>query len=277
MKKFTVFFLAFVVTTSTLAGCTSGGLPGPVKTTVPTPYVTTTVVVEIPETTTAIPVTTAPQTTTTTTVTTTGLVTADDVRDHFLAIAYYPSHRLDRIDYSSRIVISTATASDDDITLIERTAKDFNDASKTVKLSENVKKTEKGDIIIKFLPEEGLRAVDFRDTPESGPFSEALANGELYQGSIPAAKIGWGTIYINANLKGDARKHVIVRSLLYVMGLTGETTKYPDSIFYAQENSNVNLVPVDKKAIAILYEPGLWSGMTAEDLSKIINIPDYTR
>ena len=42
----------------------------------------------------------------------------------------------------------------------KRPIKTFNDASKTVKFSENVKETDSGDILIKFLPEEGLKAID---------------------------------------------------------------------------------------------------------------------
>ena len=88
-----------------------------------------------------------------------------------------------------------------------------------------------------------------------------------------AAKILRGTIYINANLKGDARKHMLVRSLMYEMGLTGETTKYPDSIFSAAENTNVEFAPVDKKAITMLYESGFSNGMNAEDLRQNLYIP----
>ena len=98
-------------------------------------------------------------------------------------------------------------ASNEDIALIEKTAKDFNDASPTVKLSENVKETGTGDIFIKYLPKDGLAVIKLADVPESGPFTESLTRTELYQGSEPAAKILRGTIYINAELKDDARRH----------------------------------------------------------------------
>jgi hypothetical protein len=66
---------------------------------------------------------------------------------------------------------------------------------------------------------------------------------------------------------------MIVRSLMYEMGLTGETTKYPDSIFYAEENSNIEFAPVDKRAIAMLYESGFTNGMNADDLRQNLYTP----
>jgi hypothetical protein len=194
----------------------------------------------------------------------------------FLDVAYTSTSRLERINYSAtkpRVVIATVSAGDDDIALIEKIALDFNNASTTVKLSENIRETGTGDILIKFLTADGLRAIDLDAAPETGPFSEVLTRRELYQGGVPAAKILRGTIYINANLKGDARRHVLVRSLMYELGLTGETTKFPDSVFYAAENTNADLTPVDKKVIAMLYAQGFENGMTMEELRKVVYLP----
>ena len=285
MKSSSIFLILGIIIVSVgLAWIISGGMSGPAAGTVPQTPAPTTVPV-VPETTAAVPVTTVPVTTAATvapTVTTTRITTTvtsvsgDDIRNHFLDIAYTSTNRLELLDaYSarSRIILSALSASDDDIAVIENTAKSFNDASTTVKLSENVKETDNADILIKFLPEEGMSAIDLNTAPDSGPFSDVLTRTELYQGDMPAAKILRGTIYINANLKGDAKKHVLVRSLMYEMGLTGETTKYPDSIFYAEENTNVNFAPIDTKAIAMLYNSGFTNGMTGEDLRRIIYIP----
>ena len=59
-----------------------------------------------------------------------------------------------------------------------------------------------------------------------------------------------------------------MRSLDHELGVTGETDKYPDSLFYSGENTNVNLTYADRGAIAILYGPGLSPGMTADDVKK---------
>lgn len=204
------------------------------------------------------------------------VLSGDDVRNHFLDIAYTSTNRLERLDYSSdrpRVVISATSAGDDDIAVIEKTIKTFNEASKTVKFSENVKETDSGDILIKLLPEEGLKAIDLNTAADYGPFSDVLSRRELYQGNVIGAKVLRGTIYVNANLKGDARKHMIVRSLMYEMGLTGETTKYPDSIFYAEENTNIEFAPVDKRAVTMLYESGFANGMNADDLRQNLYTP----
>ena len=206
------------------------------------------------------------------------VVSGDDVRNHFLDIAYTATNRIEMIDTNatkSRLIIAATSATDDDLAAIEKAAKIFNDASTTVKLSENVKETDNGDILFRFLPEDGVNSIDINTVPlSSGAISsDVLTSKELYQGNVIGAKIVRGTIYLNANLKGDAKRHVIVRSLMYQMGLTGETTKYPDSIFYAQENTNVNFAPIDTKAIAMLYNSGFTNRMGGEDLRRIIYTP----
>ena len=286
MKNSSVFLIIGIIIIAVgLAWIISGGMNGAASGTVPHTAIPTTVPV-VPETTGAVvPATTVPFTTAATVsptnntamvATTITIVSGDDVRNHFLDIAYTSTNRLELLDDSSakeRIIISAVGAGDDDIAVIERTAKAFNDASTTTKLSENVKETGSGDILIKFLPEDGLGAIDLNTAPDSGSFPDVLTRKELYQGNILAAKILRGTIYINANLKGDAKKHVVARSLMYEMGLTGETTKYPDSLFYAGENTNVNFAPVDTRAIAMLYNSGFTNGVAADDLRRIIYIP----
>lgn len=276
MKNSTVFFfLALLIVTAGSAGCTGRGLPGPAKTTLPAPDVTTTVVVIVP-TTTMMQATTTAGTVATTPNATPSLTSAEDIRNHFLDVAYTSTNRLERLDYDAdkpRLVISVVSAGENDVALIERTARDFNEASPTVKLSENIKESGSGDIQIKFLPQDGLSAIELDDVTESGVFSELLTRRELFQGNVPAAKILRGTIYLNANLKGAARDHVIVRSLMYQMGLTGESTKFADSVFYAGENTNTDLTTVDKKIITMLYADEFENGMTMEELRKVIYLP----
>jgi Protein of unknown function (DUF2927) len=289
MKNSSIFLIiGIIIIAIGLAWIISGGLAGPAAGTVP-PAPAPTTVPAVPVTTAAVPVTTAPATTqatavptvtatsiTTLTATTAALASADDIRDHFLDVAYLSTNRLERLNYDSskpRVIISAISASDQDIVLIVKTAQDFNAASPTVKLSENVKETGTGDLFIKFLPADGLSVINLNDAPEAGPFTEDLTHRELYQGNVLAAKILRGTIYINADLKGDARKHVLVRSLMYEMGLTGESTKFTDSVFYAGENTNVDLSSADKKIINMLYSQGFYNDMTMEELRKVIYLP----
>jgi hypothetical protein len=253
--------LMLIILAVSLSGCIGGFPPGAARTTVPTPRVTTTVVEEILQTT-ATPVPSAPLTPAATTVPATPtptLASSSDIRSLYDDVAYSFGYRLERLHYDPsrpRVIISTTAASDEDIALLERTAKDFNAASPTMKISENIKETGTGDLLIKYIPEKGFEAIKLDEVPENGPFSDPLTRGELFQGNVPAAKIVRGTIYINAELRGGARDHILVKSLMYEMGLTGETTEFPDSVFYAGENTNAVLTTADKKIITMLYAQG---------------------
>ena len=285
MKSSSVFLITGIIIFAVgAAWIISGGMIGPSAGTVTQTPAPKTVTAE-PATTIATPDTTVPpvmtstvvQSTTTTPVTTTlAAISGDDIKNHFLDIAYTSTNRVERLDFYSsrpRVVVSASSASDDDIAVLEKTIKTFNDASRTVKLSENVKNTDSGDILIRFLPEDGLKAIDLNTAADTGPFSDVLTRRELYQGDVIAAKVLRGTVYVNGNLKGDAKKHALVRGLMYELGLTGETTKYPDSVFYAGENTNVDLSSIDKKAIAMLYESQFYNGMNAEGLRYVIYSP----
>jgi hypothetical protein len=204
------------------------------------------------------------------------VVSADDYANHFIDVAYASTNRLERLDYSAskpRIVIVALSANEDDVALIEQTAIAFNEVSPTVKISENIKESGTGDLTIKFLPAEGLAAIKVMDAPESGPFTEALTRRELYQNDAVGAKVVRGTIYFNANLRDRARKHMLVRSMMYEMGLTGESALFPDSVFYAGENTNYELTTADRKIIGMLYQNGLYNGMTLDSVRSIVYIP----
>lgn len=287
MKSSTVFLIIGIfVIAITLAWISSGGISGTRKQTTPQTPITATVVVEIPGTTTAILQTTVPALSTTTVTpaavteppvsSTPFLISSDDIRNHFLEVAYASTNRLERLNSygdNTRLTISAVSAGDDDIALIENTVLVFNNASTTVRLSENIKETGTGDILIRFLPEKGVADIRVSESPASGTLWEVLTPKEMYQGNQLAAKIQRGTIYINADLKDGARRHVIVKSLMYQMGLTGETVKFSDSVFFAGENTNVDLSLLDRKVIAMLYGDNFYNGMTVEELRKIIYMP----
>jgi hypothetical protein len=284
MNNSTVFMvLGILIIAVGLAWIVSGGTGVPGGNSLPPTTVATAATTPVPVTTTAIPLTIEPVTTeapvaTATTATTPvpTVVKADDYANHFLAVAYASTNRLERLDYSSskpRVVLVALSAGDDDLALIESTAAAFNEVSPTVKISENIKETGTGDIFIKFLPEDGLSAISLMEAPESGPFSESLTRRELYQNGSVGAKIIRGTVYINANLRNDPRKHMIVRGLMYEMGLTGESAIFPDSVFYAGDNTNYVLSAADKKVIGMLYQDGLYNGMTLDEVRKVVYIP----
>jgi hypothetical protein len=288
MKSSTILLvLGVVIIAVGLAWIISGGMGAPAEKTVPQPTVTRTVPATIAETTTVVPVTTvtaatsAPLATAVPSVTASAgpvvtAISADDITSLFLDVAYTGTNRLERVNYNAakpRLTVVALSASNDDIALIEKTAKDFNEASQTVKISENIKESGTGDIFIKYLPEDGLSAITLSTIADSGTLTEALTRRELYQGNRIGAKVMRGTVYINANLKDRERKHMLVRGLLYQMGMTGETTKFSDSVFYAGENTNTDLTSSDKKVINILYQTAFYNSMTMEELRKFVYLP----
>ncbi|OPX64084.1 MAG: hypothetical protein A4E33_01107 [Methanoregula sp. PtaB.Bin085] len=266
--------LAWVITGGP-GNTAAGTMPQTTVTTImttPVPVTTPSAVLTVPPVTTI--ATIAPPATAATPAVT--VATANDYANHFLDVAYAGTNRLERLDYSSsrpRVVIVALSAGSDDIALLEKTAADFNGVSSTMKISENIKESGTGDLFIKFLPEDGLSAISLMEAPESGPFTESLTRRELRQDNAVGAKIIRGTVYINANLKDDARKHVLVRSLMYEMGLTGESAIFPDSVFYAGDNTNYQLTTADKKVIGTLYQDGLYNGMTLDEVRKVVYIP----
>jgi hypothetical protein len=283
MKSSTILLvLGVVIIAVGLAWIISGGFGAPAENTVPQTTATKTVPA-----TTAIPATFVPAATSATVATVATAVptsavpvvtaiSADDITSLFLDVAYTSTNRLERVNYNSakpRLTVVALSAGNDDIALIEKTAKEFNEASQTTKISENIKESGTGDIFIKYLPEDGLSAITLSTIADSGTLTEALTRRELYQGNRIGAKVMRGTVYINANLKDRERKHMLVRGLLYQMGMTGETTKFSDSVFYAGENTNIDLTSSDKRVINILYQTAFYNGMTMDELRKYVYLP----
>lgn len=203
-------------------------------------------------------------------------VSSDMARDHFLDIAYSPTNRLERLNYSEdedRLVISVVTPDKGDTGTISGLIKEFNTLSRSVTFSENIKESDNGDIVIKFLPENGMESIILSDIPDAGPEHEVLTRREIPINDKPACKVVRGTVYFNSDLKDDERDHAIARCIYYELGVTGETADYPDSLFYAGENTNTEMNDVDRRAVAILYEPDLANTMTMLDLRKVIYIP----
>lgn len=288
MKSSTILLvLGGIIIAVGLAWIISGGIAAPAANNVPQTTVTKTMPATVAETTTVVPVTTVPAATSATMATAAPAVTtstgpvvtaisADDITSLFLDVAYTSTNRLERVNYNAakpRLTVVALSASNDDIALIEKTAKEFNEASQTVKISENIKESGTGDIFIKYLPEDGLSAITLSTIADSGTLTEALTRRELYQGNRIGAKVMRGTVYINANLKDRERKHMVIRGLLYQMGMTGDTTKFSDSVFYAGENTNIDLTSSDKRVINILYQSAFYNGMTMEELRKYVYLP----
>jgi hypothetical protein len=269
MKKSRPFLFAllifFSVTLVLVSGCTTPArdqtvplttpIPSPIQTTVPVPITT------VPQT---------PQNPTLPAVTTTRSITSDDIAQHFMDVAFGSgTTQLERLAYNPtgskpRTTLSLSNGNNADMALLGSFITEFNDLSATNQISENIKTTSNADIVLQFVAQSGMDAIP----------SESYTK-EFKSGSVSQAKIGSGTIYINDNLKSDLRTHIILRSLLYELGCRGESLKYPDSMFYYDDNTNIRLSLIDKKAVQIMYGAGLYRGMTVADVKNVVNVRTY--
>jgi len=220
--------------------------------------------------------TSAPPTTAPVTVVTTGAVSitaaitpsADAAKLHFLDLAFGAENtyleRWSEEQNNGRIVISMVGNRDADATAVRTALQEFNSLSRTNQISTQVKQgSATGDIVIKFVTGDGMSAIPLNT-------SESLTNKEFVQDGRSVAKVTLGTIYINNDLKGDERSHVILRSLFYELGLVGATDLYPDSLFYSGTNSTKTLSLIDREAIRILYGTSLKPGMNANEVRGLL-------
>jgi hypothetical protein len=244
-----------------VSGCTSTSQDQtiPLVTPTPSPVLTT-----IPPITTVLQVTPTPSLPP---VTTTRSITSDDVTQHFMDIAFGSgTTQLDRLAYyptgqKPRDTLSIFNGNSADMALLQSFISEFNDLSATNQFSENIKTTSTADTVLQFVAQTGMDAIPM------GSYSK-----EFKSGTVSYAKVGSGIIYINDNLKGDLRTHIIIRSFLYELGCKGESLKYPESMFYYDDNTNTRLSLIDKKAIQIMYGAGLYRGMTVADVKNVVNV-----
>jgi len=265
MEQSRLFFFLIIVLTAVLilaAGCTGpSSVQAPAATTVPstpmpTPVITFTV-------NTLVPATSAPVVTATTPLP----LTSDDVTQHFMDLAFGSGNtQLNRLAYNATLKfpknsISLFSGNSADTALIQSFIDQFNDLSATNQFLTNIKTSTNADIVIRFVPQTGMDAI-----------TEEFYTKEIKSGNISYAKIGPHIIYVNNDLTGDERSHIVLRSLLYALGFQGETLKYPDSVFYYQPNTNTRLTLVDQKAIQIMYGAGLYPGMTVANVKNVVYV-----
>ena len=192
-------------------------------------------------------------------------LSSEDINLHFMDVAFGGGNLfLERLPLSSkRTTISLNAGRESDKVLIESFAVKFNLLSQSNKLFENTKEGQTGDIRIKFLPPDGLKAIDL--TSEMG-----WLNQEYTRGGITCAKIKGYDIYLNSEMEGDMRDHYILRSLLYTLGFKGATLRYQDSIFAYPENTVTELSFLDEKALQVMYGLGMDNGMRVEDVKRVL-------
>jgi hypothetical protein len=171
---------------------------------------------------------------------------------------------LERLPLSSkRTTISLNAGTESDKLVIESFAVRFNALSQSNKLFENTKEGQTGDIRIKFLSPEGLKAIDLT-------YDMGWLNHEYACDKGICAKIKGYDIYLNAHMEGEQRTHYLLRSLLYTLGFKGDSLRYPDSIFSYPENTATGLSFLDEKALQVMYGLGMDNGMTVDDVKRVL-------
>ncbi len=197
---------------------------------------------------------------------------SDEINRHFIDVAFSADNsNIRRFSNQLLTVAITGSYKDSDVVALNRFFLVFNNNSFNTRLPSEVKQGEQGNIVIRFIPSNGLEAVNSDNTwkvyrnPSTGTIYYMFRTTS-YQ-SFPTEMI-----YINSDLTGDERTHWLLRGLLYELGLPGETGTYPDSIFYAVDNGVTDLNPVDIKALQLLYGNKITKGMSLDDVRQVLLI-----
>jgi hypothetical protein len=229
-------------------------------------------------------VTITPKVTTSTTITAQEVIPAgtitqtvystNDINRHFVDIAFGPDYStMNKWNKELVHVAITGNYDSNDIKRINNFIQVFNSYSSTTKLSAEVKQGEiLGDIVLIFLPESLLNNINVDNSwkisknPENGTINFIYKTNPFQNG------VNTHTVYINSDLKGDARVHWILRSLLYALGFAGETGTYSDSIFYTDSDTTTHRSTIDLKALELMYSTKISSGMSLRQIRQILSI-----
>ncbi|MCQ8893537.1 MAG: hypothetical protein NQU46_02735 [Methanolinea sp.] len=255
-RVFLPFPVIFLVASLTVAGCLSPAVTPSVQEATPVPTLP-----PLPDT--AVTVTETPVIAAFTPSPT--LLSSEDINLHFIDVAFGSGNIfLERLPLSDRrTTISLNAGRPSDREIIETFILKFNALSQSNRLFENTKTGQSGDIRIKFLSPDGLKAIDLAS--EVG-----WLNREFSSGGVTFAKIKGYDIYINDRMEGDQRSHYLLRALLYTLGFKGDSLRYRDSIFAYPENNATSLSFLDEKAVQVMYGLGMDNGMTVDDVKRVL-------
>jgi hypothetical protein len=194
----------------------------------------------------------------------------NEINKHFVDIAFDPDNayinkwELDFVD----IGISGAYT-DADIIRLNNFTQLFNKYS-SVELLEVKKDRVTANIVLRFMPESGLQAIE---TENSWKIYKNRETGDIifvYTKTPDTPKSE--TIFINSDFKGDERTHWILRALLYGLGFHGESGNYPDSIFYSGSGTTTSLSKIDLKVVELMYGKKIYNGMDLTDVQELLLI-----
>jgi hypothetical protein len=202
------------------------------------------------------------------------LYSTNDIYKHYVDIAFSPdSPSINKWNKELVHVAVTGNYDSKDIKTLNNFLQVFNSYSSTTKMPREVQQGETlGDIVLYFLPESSLNNINL-DT--SWKISKNPENGMIYiiyKTNQFQYGVSTHTVYINSDVKGNARTHWILRSLLYELGFPGETGIYPDSIFYSESDVVTSLSKIDLKALELMYGTKISNGMSLTKVRDLLVI-----
>jgi len=267
--NYMVILLVLGIALVCLAGCTSS-TSEPVSTpaATPTPQAGNTTVTVTPP----VANSTATQTSPATNTTGLALYNSSAIDSHFMDIAF--NNKFQTIGESSAsgdTIAITGDYTDNDVSALGTFLLQFNNNSPIKQLpAVPVQESNGGDIRFNFIPESSLDTLA-QQQPSFGMINRDSSGkiGSIYKtisttvsNSTNAYTYRSGTIFVNNNLTGNERTHYMISGLLYYLGFVGQTTTYPDSIFYAGPNNTITPNGIDWQAIDVMYGGTITPGMT---------------
>jgi hypothetical protein len=198
----------------------------------------------------------------------------NDIYKHFVDIAFSPDYpSINKWNKELVHVALTGNYDNKDIKTINNFLQVFNSYSSTTKLPKEVQQSETlGDIVLIFLPESSLNNINLDSSWKVSKNPENGAINFIYNTNRFQYGVSTHTVYINSDLKGNARTHWILRSLLYELGFPGETGMYPDSIFYSKSDTVTSLNKIDLKALELMYGTKISNGMSLNKIKDLFLI-----
>lgn len=263
-----------IIGTVMMSGCTNtGSTPSASQvTSTPTIAIPTTSAVTINQT---LQVHTPAPVITTRTTTAQVAYSTSDINRHFIDIAFGPDYSY--INKWSKPLVDIGILDDynaADVTTVNDFSKLFNSYSSYTKIqSEVIEDRMSADIVLRFMRQDSIENLITDNNWKSWTISQNRETGTIYylfEGTPDSSSSE--TIYINSDLKGDSRKHWILRALLYELGFPGETGTYPDSMFYSESDTATSLNKIDLKALELMYGKKISYGMDLVRIRQLLQV-----
>lgn len=201
----------------------------------------------------------------------------DEIVQHLLNIAFgRDNSNLDLFHHDRKYQIwFDSEFTQDDIQTSLEFAKTFNNLSTTTQFEdESVLKGDLKDnyaVIPYYYFNVKIVSKEYLDDYKKNHFKSATEE-ELKDKGTFIGILSHGYVYLWNGLSGNERKYYLIKSLLWNLGLHGETQTDPDSFFSSKTNKSVNLSDLDKEAIKLLYGGRLSSNLTADQVRKALDI-----